>query len=797
MLFRNQSRGGAAFLLIAVVTLLLWGGRGACAQTQYDSFVKDDQGRDIPVIVLRDQAPFHATPGGRLRGRARFMKNYFLLDKKEAGGSMYYLAGIPDELSIDLKPAREVGWFQEQDVLTTLEAQKENGVFLKGLVVTRWDAGGGGREAVVKEAYLRKGPGPGYKSNRKALLYRFYYIFKNIKAAKKDYYLLGGSDTISNSMQPGNTILGWIEGTRLLKWNTRQAIEFDKSTLNQRQGNPAKIYETPREVLQKMESDLVGGKSGSLPEPLAEEDVNTKQWAFDAQRYPLLKTEKNTEHPELGPIMKVGFIGDQIFTDGTGGSYDRKKGEKARQKLAKMLNSLNDLDICFVMDSTGSMRNYFKPAAEAVERIVSHVRTAYRAQTSSGGEAPDIRFSVVFYRDFVDDDGEPDPNDTYLIKRQGYTANDTRIKDVISKEIRTPCDGCGGVNDEPEAVYYAIHQAVIRGAPEVRENAHKVIILIGDKGNHVPDKMGYSSKKIAKILVDNGYEFYPIQVVKNQKIYSDQDCGIFQYQTQQICDWMDKATGGKTRGFNSNDPDQVAAAIVKYAQGAIKLAQDSQTVGKTLLAGEGLKEGFKKVAGGNSAYGLKIQRRMTKLMQKHDIDPEAFIHGGINPFGEGWIAERETKSQARQCKTMLLLERSNLNLLISILVNMNKSGIDQHRLLRMWTTVVKENLGEVNVKKKVGDLLNVHLGIPVRMNLLKHSFGEILAMPKLQLKSEMRLLHTKLRLLNCLSTERKCVVRDGQVEDIGEKKIWWDLPEQISAGRGEGKYGWIAADEMP
>jgi hypothetical protein len=787
MHFIKYSKFQVILSLAAVLGLILGGWQLARAQRDR-SVMKDKKGDNIPVIVLMDNAPVYAKPGGEAAGRkANFLDQYFLFEHKRVGGKTYHLAGTVDETGETIKLDKIIGWFADDDVLTTREAMKQSGIYAKGLVVTRWDAGGGGGAAVVKEANLRKGPGSAYASNHEAKMYRFYYVFKTIKLGRTKYYLLGGSDTISDIYSPGDTLLGWISQDRLLEWNTRQAIEFDKSTLEKRKKNPAKIYATSDEVIRKMESDLAGVKLEKEIEPEAEEDVSIKEWSHDMQRFPLLEVASNTKYPEMGPIMKVGYIGDQIFMGDAKGTVKRHDVNRARQKLAKMMNSLNDLNICFVIDSTGSMRNYFAPAADAVKRIIKHVSDTYTSQArkSKSEDPPDVKFSVLFYRDYIDEEMEH----SYLKKRYPYTANAEEIIRRIMAERRMICRGCGGKGDELEAMYFGIHQAIIEGEPEIDPNSHKVIILIGDNGNHKNDRMGYSAKKVAQILVDKGYEFFPIQVIDADRVMDTEGYSLFDLQVATIGDYVSEKTGNEPRRFSSKNPEKVARAIVEYAQGAIKVAVGTKKEANKVLIGDG----YSKVSG--NQIGLRIKRKLTTLMKQNNIDPEIFVAKGINPFGVGWIAETDPVSRQKQTKTMLLLERNNLDILISILAGLIKAGADRQKMLQTWSQVARDHLGESDAK--ISYLMKAHLGIPIRMNLLQRTANEIMLLPPMEISRQFNELKSKLDLLMCISQERRCAIKDGKVKRLGERKIWWGLPEQISQGRGEKNYGWIAADELP
>jgi len=122
------------------------------------------------------------------------------------------------------------------------------------------------------------------------------------------------------------------------------------------------------------------------------------------------------------------------------------------------------IEICFVLDTTGSMGGLIKGAKEKIWSIANEI-----AQRQNVGE---IRFSLVGYRDKGDD---------YVTKVSGLT-NDL---DTIYSDL-TKFQAAGG-GDTPESVNKALNEAVTSMQWAKKEDSDKIIFLVGD----APPQMEY------------------------------------------------------------------------------------------------------------------------------------------------------------------------------------------------------------------------------------------------------------------------------------------------------------------
>ncbi|MFW9800665.1 MAG: VWA domain-containing protein [Candidatus Thorarchaeota archaeon] len=120
------------------------------------------------------------------------------------------------------------------------------------------------------------------------------------------------------------------------------------------------------------------------------------------------------------------------------------------------------LEVAFVVDTTGSMKDDIRAVKDSLFDIVEKVVTRTKGLS--------IRFGIVSYRD------HPPQDRTYVTRIFDFTG---RIKSV-HKEISKLKPSQGG--DTPEAVADGLHDARMRLSWE--PDAYKVLLLVGDAPPH-------------------------------------------------------------------------------------------------------------------------------------------------------------------------------------------------------------------------------------------------------------------------------------------------------------------------
>ncbi len=121
-----------------------------------------------------------------------------------------------------------------------------------------------------------------------------------------------------------------------------------------------------------------------------------------------------------------------------------------------------EIEVCFVLDTTGSMSGLIEGAKQKIWSIANEIISAK--------PTPDIRIGLIGYRDRGDD---------YVTKRFGLT-NDV---DVVYSHLQSFQAGGGG--DEPESVNEALDEAVRLMPWSTNRSVLKMIFLVGDSPPHM------------------------------------------------------------------------------------------------------------------------------------------------------------------------------------------------------------------------------------------------------------------------------------------------------------------------
>lgn len=120
------------------------------------------------------------------------------------------------------------------------------------------------------------------------------------------------------------------------------------------------------------------------------------------------------------------------------------------------------MEVCFVLDTTGSMSGLIEGAKQKIWSIANEMVSAK--------PTPDLRLGLIAYRDRRDD---------YVVKSFDLT-NDI---DAVYASLKSFSAGGGG--DMPESVNEALHEAVTKMSWSADRSVLKIIFLVGDAPPHM------------------------------------------------------------------------------------------------------------------------------------------------------------------------------------------------------------------------------------------------------------------------------------------------------------------------
>jgi len=201
------------------------------------------------------------------------------------------------------------------------------------------------------------------------------------------------------------------------------------------------------------------------------------------------------------------------------------------------------VEICFVLDTTGSMEGLIEGAKAKIWSIANTI--VKRKPT------PEVRFALVAYRDRGDD---------YVTKRFDLTDD----IDAVFKNLQSFKAAGGG--DTPESVNQALDEAVTKVTWSPDKSVLKIIFLVGDAPPHMDYK---DDRKYPEICKD---------AVKKDLIINTIQCGELAG-TADVWKQISKSSEGEYAAIA-----QTGNVTVVEAPQDAELAKLNAALGKTLVA---------------------------------------------------------------------------------------------------------------------------------------------------------------------------------------------------------------------
>jgi hypothetical protein len=164
-----------------------------------------------------------------------------------------------------------------------------------------------------------------------------------------------------------------------------------------------------------------------------------------------------------------------------------------------MIDALMQVDLAFVVDTTGSMGAFIGAARQ-------HMIAMLRSLTDDAETPPDLQLAVVEYRD------HPPQDRTFVARPHAFEANLTRCQKVING---LKPDGGG---DAPEAVYDGLEAACVR--LDWRPHSCRLAVLVGDSPPHGTGcggdgfrngcPCGLTAERVTALLEQKGITLYAL-----------------------------------------------------------------------------------------------------------------------------------------------------------------------------------------------------------------------------------------------------------------------------------------------
>ena len=301
-----------------------------------------------------------------------------------------------------------------------------------------------------------------------------------------------------------NTILGWVPAERVFTWDTREAFQpgnnrkhpiyyFSKKEdlLSYYKSHP-KDNEFPTcKNVPSCKKNKNEGKDSELlvVSPDVGKKIDRSPWPPESFRYAILEQSSDPSQPFL-----IGVPGATPDIS------------RITQHIEKQSKVSEVRDVVFLIDATKSMEPYLILAGKIAKKIMDK----FRLKKEKLKEIGELRFGAAIYRDYADE-----------LPYQYEVVEDLTTQVRLMKKrlgniaVRRNFERPNDPAYYPEAVFQGIVHS-IRGM-NWKQGSRKLIIHIGDAGNHSRGQDRYKEKDIARLFVDHDISYSSILITSDTK----------------------------------------------------------------------------------------------------------------------------------------------------------------------------------------------------------------------------------------------------------------------------------------
>lgn len=383
---------------------------------------------------------------------------------------------------------KDKGWVKKDDVLLWQGSLKSAGanIHMKGFILNKLSNISKILEEDSKD-FANVYDSPTSKTPSGQLrFYDLYFIYK-IENGK----MLLGKDYFLSRNETKDNLVGWVEESKVDKWYTRIALEpnFSEEGYNERLGK-------------KENSRVIGfKKAGNAISYLKSGTIKQEQVIWDndpvLQKYEYLSTENPRRY--LGgvyrfPLLNLDNVSNKkYYESGTIGQVTTKTAtefgitvserdplldvNQSDAILDKARDEKDNVNVFFLIEDVPSVAPY----KDAINNILGACKSIF-------SNSSNVRFGSAFY---IDSSEKPNKKDLVLTK---LTTDQYAVSRAILESEYTKVSDF----DDYNAMYYAMHQSLIRGG--FTKNATNIIISIGENGD-----ISASRKRVLSNAADKEY----------------------------------------------------------------------------------------------------------------------------------------------------------------------------------------------------------------------------------------------------------------------------------------------------
>ena len=471
-------------------------------------------------------------------------------------------------------------------------------------------------------------------------------------------------DPASEKIQVGRTNLqadGWIPKKDTMDWPHSIVVNFR----DQQNRHPVLFFRDQDDLRKLVGSDK---REDAAKQYYQEIDEHIRQGQVLPANFPVISIEPSHDGQQLiilpalaaefiqingveTRLLKVAAAGER-----RGGSDFRSDGyikmlRELRQAAAARELSLKriDMDIVFVVDTTGSMQPWVDGVFEAMRRIV---------QTAGTNGTELVRFGLWGYQD-------DDTMKGIQYRTRNFTpalATAKEFAGVISKvRVNKMTD-----DDYPEDVFAGVMDAIANTA---WRSKNRVLVLIGDAPGHTTKREGgrkdIDTPAVRQIAIDAGVQIATLSIKDNSNPAYAQYHPMLEQQFKKL----GENPGGRGPAYLSvNDKGvQIFQGMIEQLIGT--LVDQPTALGKPLVEAP--------LDAGGIARGMLDSARARVVAQTLNASGESVMPNDIT----GWVFERDLIDPAIPAlEAKLLVTRQELNHLVGLAEDLVEK-LDNARIL--------------------------------------------------------------------------------------------------------------------